>query len=616
MPSPVDSGANFRAEFHFDDILRGQKERRLYVDPVEVIEVTEKSALVPALVYLDELIASGYHAAGYLSFEAGYALLEQTIWPGKLSMTGSFPGSLSTDLLQEKKEASPPLMSLGIFRRFENPQAEGGHAFQHPPYAITPPRPGIDFETYRKQALLIHEEILSGRTYQINYTFFLDFFIRGSHRALFDELGPDARYGALVESPGARVLSFSPELFFQRKGEQMVMKPMKGTAPRGNTPVEDAEMIAGLKASAKERAENSMIVDLIRNDLGRISRPGTVCATHICDIETYPTLHQMTSTVESRLNPEIGYCDIFSSLFPSGSVTGAPKLEAMKRINAFEDRLRGVYTGAVGFIDPCGEAIFNVAIRTIEMPEAKENLSQRARLGIGSGFVYDSVIEKEHQEALLKSHFLTGQMKPFDLIEGVLLNRGVCYRIGAHLARLEKSANYFDYPFDGQKVAALLQELAEKHQIGRHKVRLTLNAVGEFAATCEPVLRDKSLLRLGVCKTPVDSGSLFCRHKTTRRSHLDLAWREAKEAGNDEVLFLNERGELTETAIHNLFVFLDGTWVTPPVSSGLLPGVMRDELLRRLHGARERVLTLDDVRRAERIVLVNSIRGVRDAALV
>lgn len=636
----------FCAEFHFDDVLKEGRERRLYLDPVEVIEVRERTSLLPALMRLDELARSGYHLAGYLSFEAGYILSEQ-IWPGKFS---GFSSITKNDFIK-KKRSSPswetPLLSMGVFREFVEPFLPGGGAEKRSRHEITPFRPAIDFSTYRKQAFSIHEEILSGRTYQINYTFFLDFFIRGERRALFNEFGPKARYGALIDSPGAGVLSFSPELFFQKEGEQMVMKPMKGTAPRGVSPEEDRKIIETLQNSSKERAENSMITDLIRNDLGRISRVGSVQAFDICKVETYPTLHQMTSTVESRLAAHTTYHDIFASLFPSGSVSGAPKLEAMKKIAELEERPRGVYTGAVGFIDPCGKAIFNVAIRTVEMPPmsrqpgmakqpegrppagsgeplfnpAREREPQEgsfvesARFGAGSGFVYDSVIEKEYQEALLKSKFLFEKSGSFELIEGILLNRGVCYHLKGHLDRLEKSARYFGYPLNRKKALSLLQELSQKHREGRHKVRMTLNVAGELNATVEPVFRNRDVLRLGVCSTPVDSRSVFCRHKTTRRLHLDSAWKEAKAAGYDDVLFFNELGQITETAIHNIFALLGGKWLTPPVSCGLLPGVMRGQLLRRLRGACEAVLTLDDLKRAEKIILVNSIRGVRDGVL-
>jgi para-aminobenzoate synthetase/4-amino-4-deoxychorismate lyase len=381
---------------------------------------------------------------------------------------------------------------------------------------------------------------------------------------------------------------------------------MKGTAPRGRWPEEDQQLAAGLAASAKERAENLMIVDLLRNDLGKIAVTGSVGAEPLFSVESYPTVHQMTSTVTARLKEGTGFSDILRALFPCGSVTGAPKRRSMAIIAAAEKAPRGVYCGTIGCLAPGGEMLFSVAIRTLVLDKA----SGRIDLGVGSGITWDSRPEAEYAESLSKSAFASPG-RPFRLIETMGECGGVIPRLERHLERLAASAARFGYPFDRERVADLLAELPITAQLGR--VRLTLGVDGGLDMSAEPCLSDDRPLRVGVVRTAADPADHLLYHKTDRRERLEVARQQRPDC--DEVLLVNNRGELTEGSYHNLVLRLAGRLVTPHLESGLLPGVMRAELLERGEIS-EQTLYPRDLEQAAEIWLINSLRGWRRAVMV
>ncbi|HRN83804.1 MAG TPA: chorismate-binding protein, partial [Hyphomicrobium sp.] len=412
-------------------------------------------------------------------------------------------------------------------------------------------------------------------------------------------------YAGIVDTGEVTVLSASPELFIEKEGRVVSTRPMKGTAPRAGTPEADAEARRVLATDVKQRAENLMIVDLMRNDLGRIAEVGSVGVTDLFTVETFRTLHQMTSGVEATLKDGLGLGDLVRAIFPPGSVIGAPKIRAMELIRDYETEPRGVYCGAIGHITPAGAALFNVAIRTPVIFRGGQG-----EMGIGSGVVYDSVGAKEYAECLLKMKFLTDPPKSFELIETLLYEAGKGFwLLEGHLERLKASAAYFGYAHDERAVREALDRAVEGRTEARLRVRLLLAEDGAVSVTVaeQPV---QAAMRYAISDTRVDSANPFLFHKTTRRELYDREWQHyADTQGADEVFYLNERGELAEGSRTNIFIERDGRLLTPPLSSGLLPGVLRRDLI--LKGkAVEAVLTLDDLARADAVYVGNSVRGL------
>ena len=469
--------------------------------------------------------------------------------------------------------------------------------------------PLLDGGAYVEQVQLVRRWIADGECYQINLTFPLSLRVYGAPLALYAHLRArqPVRYGAFISAgeAGGALLSLSPELFFERQGPRVVTRPMKGTAPRGVDPADDALRREALQASAKERAENVMIVDLLRNDLGRLAAPGAVRVEALCETEPYPTLWQMVSTVAADL-PGVTLGELFAALFPCGSITGAPKIRAMQLISEIEAAPRGVYTGALGYLAPGGDCRFNVAIRTLEV--ARDG---RARLGVGSGIVIDADPEREYAECLLKARFLTGFDPGFALIETLRLENGVFPRLEGHLARLSSSARDLGFFCDLAGCRAALLSQVEHYPRGVFRVRLTLSHSGRCTLTVVPQPELPPSVCLAVLAKPrLPEGDYLRRHKTTVRSVYDSTLQAL--AATPEVfdaIFFNARGEVCEGARSTVFVEQDGVLLTPPVACGLLPGVLRAELLASGRAA-ERVLSERDLRDASAIFLGNALRGL------
>ena len=481
---------------------------------------------------------------------------------------------------------------------------------------------------YVQRIAAIHELIRAGDVYQLNFTAPFHIKAPGSIAALYARLRArqPVDYGAFLHwQTGRHILSFSPELFFRidtnDAARRIVTRPMKGTARRGRTTREDLEIAEWLRNDPKNRSENVMIVDLLRNDLGRVARTGSVRAERLFDVERYRTLWQMTSTVSAELRPEVGFHEIFRALFPSGSVTGAPKVRAMQLLAALEDAPRGVYTGAIGYFSP-QQTIFNVAIRTLELEGG------RGTMGAGSGIVIDSDPAGEYRECLLKAEFLTRSAgrrpERFSLIETMLWQGAyplVNYPfLELHLDRLTDSAEYFGFACDRDAIrTALEQHVQQFTESAPRKVRLIIiDPEGNVGICSEPLPPNPDpnrVARVYIAKQRTDPADATLYHKTTQRPIYALHYLQATERGFDDVLFLNVRGEVTEGAISNIFVEKAGRWFTPPIECGLLAGVFRRHLLETRPGIEERVLFLNDLRQADGVYLCNAVRGLRRATL-
>jgi para-aminobenzoate synthetase / 4-amino-4-deoxychorismate lyase len=518
------------------------------------------------------------YAAGYVSYEAAAAL----------------------DLPTHPPTADdPPLAWFGLYDRVTEipPPAPGrGH------YHLGQWQPSLSLSDYQAAIGRIKAYIAQGATYQVNYTFPLHASFHGDPWALFVELATAQRAGTMAYLDIGRhvICSASPELFFSRQGNALLARPMKGTAPRGLTLAQDEAQIEWLRQSEKNRAENVMIVDMLRNDMGRVARVGSVQVPHLFDVERYPTLLQMTSTVTAESDASLP--DLLQAMFPCASITGAPKIRTMQIIRELEPAPRGVYTGAIGLVGP-EQMQFNVAIRTVVVDRARDT----AVYGVGSGIVWDSDPVAEYEECRLKTQVLSRRQPPFAILESLLWQPAEGYfLLERHLQRLADTAVYFQYPFSLPTIHQRLTGLAAG-LTRPTKVRLLLSAQGEveleavdLAQTTRP-----QPLRLALAPEPVASDTLWLYHKTTQRQLYDKA--RAARPDCDEVLLWNERGELMEATTANLVLELDGVKVTPAASSGLLPGTFRAELLARGEIV-ERVLPVESLVRATAVYLINSVR--------
>lgn len=550
--------------------------------PRTVFDAHRLEDVVPVLEAVEREVMNGRRwAVGFVTYEASPA----------------FDSALQT------KE--PGRLPLAWFSIHEAPESFAPADLPEPQSGPIPAwKPTVDRDAYGRAIRRIKRYIEAGDTYQVNYTLRLRSRFRGDPEALFRQLmaaQSSARYGACIETPEWALCSASPEMFFEWDGRELLSRPMKGTAPRGPSTEADRILADELYHSEKNRAENVMIVDMVRNDMGRIADVGSVEVPSLFAVERYPTLFQMTSTV--RCTTGAGIPEIFGALFPAASITGAPKARTMEIIAELETTPRNVYTGTMGFISPEPRAQFNVTIRTVLV----DRMAHLAEYGVGGGIVWDSTTEGEFEECLTKARILTRRRPDFDLLESLLWTPEEGYPLmEAHLARLTRSAGYFDRPFDGDAVQKALIETARNVPPAPHKVRLLVRVNGRPQVAAQPLQPLPSPWRMGLADAPVDPSDPFLHHKTTHRDVYDAA-RAAHPEWND-VLLWNTRGELTESTIANVLFELDGEWVTPPASCGLLAGVGRALLLEKAE-VRERVVRLDELDRVTRIHLVNSVRG-------
>ena len=561
---------------------------RYYTDPIDIVQAQSAADIGAALSKLKEYHEAGYYLAGYLSYDLGFAL------EPKLAA-----------LLPEERDG--PLLQFGVFKSVSH------HAPAACLYTATPPKitltPQWSEADYTQRFNRVMDYIRAGDVYQINLTFPMT----GDYDGPADELyaafrhRQKGRYGGVVSlGSGPEIISLSPELFFRKEEREMSMRPMKGTRPRAETQEADNHLRDAMRGEAKSQAENLMIVDLLRNDLSRVSESGSVKVPELYALETYPTLHQMTSRVTSRLRDEVDFADIFKSLFPCGSVTGAPKIRAMEIIDELEDSSRGAYCGGLGYVDPDGDACFNVAIRTLILEQDK------LRYNVGSGLVLDSESADEYAECLLKADVLKAE--PLALIETLRWEPETGgLRLPRHKARMMAAAKALGYPFDENAFDAALSPLSRCEKAQR--VRLTLNAQGHFKLT-HADYTPLEHLKFSISKYPLTPQFQNTAQKISHRQFYD-GERERLKAltGADEAVFLNADGALCEGSFTSLFIEKDGQLFTPPLNAGLLPGILRQDLLR-TGRAHEKTLTPDMLEQADAIYLGNSLRGLIPAEMI
>ena len=607
-----------RAFALLDDAHAESAQSRLYVDLQEVLLCADKAEWPAFIQNLDAALEKGYFAVSMLSYETGAQL--QNIAPRDtpaISKILIFTTCYQLNPLQVQEF----LTNMSLLDRAPQASIAG----------IANIRPSVNEQQFDEAISKVQAYITAGDTYQVNYTYRWHFDAYGSPLHLYRRLRErqPVPYGALIQLPdGEAIVSMSPELFVRHRRGQLQARPMKGTAAATGDTLIDEKIAAELAQDTKNRAENLMIVDLLRNDLGRIAEVGSVSVPKLFEVNRFSSVLQMTSTVDARLRQNLRLIDILSALFPCGSITGAPKRRTMEIIREIETASRGLYTGAIGWFDPPrdtttpGDFCLSVPIRTLQLqapePPRKRQL-RRGVMGVGAGIVYDSVAHEEFAECQLKAKFLTGLQAQFELFETMYAtHEGGCRHRYHHLERLRKSANYFGFIWEESKINRLLQDACDAlpPQIP-HRLRLRLNPQGQVEISTGVLNPLSTQPKVLLADQPTDSNDLFLQHKTSIRECYDNAWKKAEQHGAFDMLFFNEQGHLTEGGRSNVLLLKEGRWLTPPLSDGVLPGIMRAQLLLdQRYRLTEQTLTRHDLESAQQIMLCNSLRGVFSVELV
>ena len=556
-------------------------------NPHQVVIARAIRDVLPALEQIEKWVNENrWYAAGFVNYEASSA----------------FDPAIVT-----REPGDFPLLWFGLF---SSPDEIDLQFPDYSAYELGEPVPSVNPAEYRQAIQYIKDYIQSGDTYQVNYTLRLEMPFSGDAWHLFLAMvrAQSPGYAAWVDTGRYAVCSASPELFFCLQGGALTCKPMKGTVKRGRTQKEDVEFSEWLHLSEKNRAENLMIVDMVRNDLGRIAQIGSVNVPRLFEVERHPTLWQMTSTVTAECGKSV--TEIFQSLFPCASITGAPKVRTTEIIAELETTPRGVYTGCIGFISPERFAQFNVAIRTAVVDKG----TLTAEYGSGGGIVWDSASEDEYTELLLKARVLTEKRPEFSLLETILWTPEDGYfLLDYHLNRLIESADYFGFAAQDAEIRRKLLNVEGSFEKGSYRVRLLVNATGDprIEVSRLPEIPAQTV-RIQIAHEPVQTSDLFLYHKTTHRAAYEKAIQSCP--GCEDVLLWNERGEITESSIANVVVEIEGELITPPVHSGLLAGTFRASLLEQ-GKIREQVVWIDDLSRCSKIYLINSVRRWREAVI-
>ena len=578
----------------FDDARDGAGPARLYRDPVGEIVAWTLDEVRSALAALRAAVRGGAHAAGYLAYEAGQALDDK--------------------LAKDARVGDGPLLWFGLFKGFERVEAAG---LADPAGAFAGSvRPRVGREAYLAAAAEVREALFAGDYYQANLTFGCDVAVGGSPLALFARLrgGSRAGWGGVVRHPTGALVSLSPEQFFTLRGGTLNARPMKGTARRSRDAGEDRALAEELAADPKQRAENLMIVDLLRNDLARVSETGSVAVPRLFVVESYPTVHQLVSEVTSTLREGLDAINVIETIFPCGSVTGAPKIAAIQALRRLEPETRGAYTGSMGWIEPmrgdgsAGDAAFNVLIRTLELRDGAPGI---ARAGLGSGLVVDSVMEQEWAECLLKGEYLSAARPAFDLIETMRFDpeQGIA-ELNRHLDRMGQGAERFEFRFDRHGARNELQA-ATFGKKDPAMVRLLLSPSGAMAIQVKRLERAAlGPVAVSIAAMPVAGDDVRRRYKTTDRRFYD----EPRRANATfETIFVDPDGRLTEGSFTNIFVEREGRLLTPPAARGLIPGILRAKLIDEGRAV-EAELVAEDL--AGGFYVGNILRGLMRATLV
>ncbi|MCA1324603.1 chorismate-binding protein [Herbaspirillum sp. alder98] len=593
---------------------------RLYTQYLRTLACHDAAGFAAMQDEMQQALAAGLHALALWHYELG------AVMHGLPHRHGDEDGPLAEVLLFGRCDRLAP----GEVDAWLSTQLPSAPA----PAGVARIRASVSQQQFTTAIDRIRDYIAAGDTYQVNYTYRLHFDAYGEPLALYRKLRQrqPVPYGALVcREDGSAVLSFSPELFVQHSQGMLKAKPMKGTARAADAADADAEALNAQRALAlaaddKNRAENLMIVDLLRNDLGRVAVPGSVKVPHLFDVRRYGQVLQMTSTIRAQLRENATLPEVLGALYPCGSITGAPKRRTMEIINELETTPRGLYTGAIGWFEApqapglsIGDFCLSVPIRTLVLQAPQDGVQHGVRrgvLGLGAGIVHDSDADSEYAECQLKARFLTGLGHDFTLFETIFATRHGARHLDLHLARLRASAIGFDFVFDEDAIRAALEHTCGQLPDGPHRVRLELRADGTLEIRHAPLAPLADEVKVFVAAAATDSRDLLLRHKSSARAVYDAAWQEAEARGGFDLLFFNEKDELTEGGRSNVFVLLDGQWTTPPLAAGCLPGVMRSVLLGDPHyRAIEATVTRAQLLQAEQIIVCNALRGAVRATL-
>jgi para-aminobenzoate synthetase/4-amino-4-deoxychorismate lyase len=553
----------------------------IFENPVVTFELENVQDIRKTLRIIQSYVDQGYYAAGYLSYESAAAFDPK---------------------YKVKESTSMPLLWFGIYKSVNY----NCHIKNADNYYISEWETAVSSKDYYKNICHIKTEISKGNTYQVNYTIPMRANYHGNGFTHYKKLlrAQRANYGAYIDTGRFQILSVSPELFFECEERRIITRPMKGTIKRGKYYLEDQINYNFLRNSEKDKAENLMIVDLLRNDLSKISELGSVNVMKLFEIEKYPTVYQMTSSIEAKLKDKVSIEEIMEALFPCGSITGAPKIKTMEIINEIEKNSREIYCGTIGYIAPNRNAVFNVAIRTIWIDKEK-NMSEYS---VGGGITWDSTSQSEYQEAITKAAVLTEEVTDFKLYEQIKLNNGFTALEKYHLQRLQSSSNYFDYPFSISKIRQALKLEKNRYPNGEHVMNLYLDKYGEITShtmTYEKPVINK-LLTTVVASSPINSENKMIYHKTTDRTIYNNYTQEKSNCY--DVLLWNEEGQLTQFTTGNIVVRKNGELLTPPVAAGIIPGVFREYLLD-TEQIREANLEISELQSYEKIWLINNILG-------
>ena len=563
--------------------FRALGERYTFTQPIKELKTRDLSEVADLLAQVESYQEQGYYVVGYVSYEAAPAF-EEKLAVHKSPLLGEY---LLYFTVHDRMETSPiPL----TYEEVDLPSKW---------------REQTSAEDYEKAISQIHHHLRQGDTYQVNYTVQLKQDLSANPFAIYNRMvvEQEAGYNAYVEHDEMAVISMSPELFFEQNDRELTTRPMKGTTQRGVTDQEDLAQASWLEQDPKNRSENMMIVDLLRNDMNRISEVGSEHVERLCQVEQYSTVWQMTSTIKSQLRPDVDLVAIFRSLFPCGSITGAPKIATMDIIKDLEPQPRGVYCGTIGLLLPNGRRIFNVAIRTIQLYKGQ------AIYGVGGGITWDSTWESEYREVHQKAAVLYRKQARFQLITtGKISQKNLLFE-DQHLERLTKASRYFAYPFNPEDLRQRIEEefqACDSHQ--DYRLRIILSKSGEMELSRQILTPlSPSFCKAKLCLQEADLNQAFTYFKTTHRPHLSL--------GEQEIIYHNAAGELLETSIGNLVLKITGKLYTPPTSLGILPGIYRQHLLE-TGQVEEKVLTVPDLDQAETIYGCNAVRGLYELEVI
>lgn len=559
----------------------GNQEQLIFMDPIKIIQAHTYEEVIGALDEVDMYVKNGKYAAGYVSYEA----------------SSGFDRKLNV-----KKNSEIPLLYFGVYK---DPLASSRSSADFKGCDDLKWTMSISKKQFYDSIQRIKEYIAEGSTYQVNYTMRLHSAFHHNDLQFYERLmrAQKSNYCAYLNLGRYRILSASPELFFELNEGIITTRPMKGTIKRGRWYEEDEKQKQILKDSNKDRAENVMIVDLLRNDLSKVAKTGSVKVPDAFTIEKYPTVYQMTSTVTAEMREGSTIVDIFKSLFPCGSITGAPKKSTMDIIAELEESPRGIYCGSIGYITPANRAIFNVAIRTVMV----DSWEKRAEYGTGGGITWNSESTNEYDEALLKATVLQENSPQFELLETLKYDQGQFERLDLHMKRLIQSASYFDFAFDSKNLLFDLIAFSDSLNADQSwKVNIYLNKNGKTRITSTQYKPLNGIQKGRLAERPISRNDKYLFHKTTNRSRYDQHYREQEDCFG--ILLWNEENELTEFTIGNLVVKWDGRYYTPPLDCGLLPGTMREQLI--TDGEIfERVIHKNMISSLEEVWLINSLRG-------